>query len=290
VGVLPAARPFVTDPTPGRYLRRPLAVGELDERSRNHDERSRNWRRGRQESSEMGSRRSLAKSILAPTDTVGGFFKRRSVTDLAAKVGARSDWLRFARQVDPQPYPGLQRLGNRYGGYVVPLDLIDEGWICYSGGLGEDISFESVSYVTATVDGNDRFTFLPVGLWSTDSTVEFFVPANAGHVSHSILNLQKTNDSITATCRSLQSLMRELGHHRIDLLKLDVEGAEYEVLEPVFAGDLSCRVLCIDFHKVTSLDHMVVSVNRLRNAGYIPVHVYRTDVTFVQEPHHVGPS
>jgi FkbM family methyltransferase len=257
----------------------------------------------------MGSRRSLAKSIIAPTDTVGGLFKRRSVTDLAAKVRARSDWLRFARQVDPQPYPGLQRLGNRYGGYVVPLDLIDEGWICYSGGLGEDISFElelvarcrchiygfdpvpkSASYVTATVDGNDRFTFLPVGLWSTDSPVEFFVPANAGHVSHSILNLQKTNDSITATCRSLQSLMREFGHHRIDLLKLDVEGAEYEVLEPVFAGDLSCRVLCIDFHKVTSLDHMVVSVNRLRDAGYIPVHVYRTDVTFVQEPHHAGPS
>ena len=143
---------------------------------------------------------------------------------------------------------------------------------------------KSASYVTATVDGNDRFTFLPVGLWSTDSTFEFFVPANAGHVSHSILNLQRTNDSITATCRSLQSLMRELGH------PLDVEGAEYEVLEPVFAGGLSCRVLCIDFHKVTSLDHMVVSVNRLRDAGYIPVHVYRTDVTFVQEPHHAGPS
>jgi len=78
--------------------------------------------------------------------------------------------------------------------------------------------------------------------------------------------------------------MEELEHDRIDLLKLDVEGAEYDVLEPVFAGELSCRVLCIDFHNVTSLGHMVESVNRLRCVGYIPVHVYRTDVTFVREP------
>jgi len=257
----------------------------------------------------MGSRRSLAKSILAPTDTVGGLLRPRSVGDLAAKAQARIDWLRFARQVDPQPYPGLRRLGSRYGGYVVPLDLIDEGWIGYSGGLGEDISFElelvarcrchiygfdpvpkSITYVAATVDRNDRFTFFPVGLWSTDSTAEFYVPAKADHVSHSIVNLQGTNDSIMPTCRSLQSLMTELGHPRIDLLKLDVEGAEYEVLKPVFAGDLSCRVLCIDFHKVTSLDQMVASVNRLRDAGYVPVHVYQTDVTFVRKPHHAGAS
>jgi FkbM family methyltransferase len=257
----------------------------------------------------MGSRRSLAKSILAPTHSVGGLLRPRSVRELAAKVDVRIDWLRFARQVEPQPYPGLQRLGSGYGGYVVPLDLIGKGWICYSGGLGEDISFElelaarcrchiygfdpvpkSIAYVSATADGNDRFTLFPVGLWSTDSTVELFVPANGDHVSHSIVNLQGTNDSITATCRSLRSLMTELGHPRIDLLKLDVEGAEYEVLKPVFAGDLSCRVLCVDFHKVTSLDDMVASVNRLRDVGYVPVHVYRTDVTFVREPDHEGDS
>ena len=112
----------------------------------------------------------------------------------------------------------------------------------------------------------------------------FFAPASAEHVSHSIVNLQRTNDSITAQCRSLRSLMRELGHARVDLLKLDVEGAEYQVLEPVFSGELECRVLCIDFHKVESLRHMVDSVNRLRNLGYVPVHVYRTDVTLVRTP------
>jgi FkbM family methyltransferase len=234
----------------------------------------------------MGSRPSLAKSILAPTHSVGGLLRPRSVRELAAKVDARIDWLRF-----------------------VPIDLMGKGWICSSGGLGVDISFElelaarcrchiygfdpvpkSIAYVSATADGNDRFTLFPVGLWSTDSTVELFVPANGDHVSHSIVNLQGTNDSITATCRSLQSLMTELGHPRIDLLKLDVEGAEYEVLKPVFAGDLSCRVLCVDFHKVTSLDDMVASVNRLRDVGYVPVHVYWTDVTFVREPDHEGAS
>lgn len=241
--------------------------------------------------------------MLVPTGTLRGALRTRSVRELAERVQARIEWLRFARHIDPQPYPGLQRLGTRYGGYVVPLDLIDEGWICYSGGLGEDISFElelmdrrrchvygfdpvprAASHVASTVNGDDRFTFLPVGLWSTDSTLEFFAPASAEHVSHSIANLQRTNDSMTAPCRSLRSLMSELGHARIDLLKLDVEGAEYEVLEPVFSGELECRVLCIDFHKVTSLRDMVDSVNRLRDVGYVPVHVYRTDVTLVRKP------
>lgn len=35
---------------------------------------------------------------------------------------------------------------------------------------------------------------------------------------------------------------------------------------------------------------MVFTVNRLRDFGYVPVHVYRTDVTFVREPDHEGAS
>jgi hypothetical protein len=46
--------------------------------------------------------------------------------------------------------------------------------------------------------------------------------------------------------------------------------------------DSFCRVLCVAFHKVTALRHMVGSVKRLRALGYVPVHAYRTDVTFVR--------
>ena len=76
--------------------------------------------------------------------------------------------------------------------------------------------------------------------------------------------------------------MAELEHDRIDLLKLDVEGAEYEVLKPLLGGDLKVRVLCVDFHKVESIDHMARTVERLDALGYRPVHVHRTDVTMIR--------
>ena len=68
--------------------------------------------------------------------------------------------------------------------------------------------------------------------------------------------------------------MAELQHDRIDLLKLDVEGAEYEVLKPLFRGDLKVRVLCVDFHKVESIDQTARTVAAR--------HVHRTDVTMIR--------
>jgi FkbM family methyltransferase len=241
-------------------------------------------------------------NVLAPTHGLRDFRKTVRPDVAAQKVRSRVDWIRFGRKIELQPRDGLTRLGNAYGGYVVPLDLIDSDWICYSGGLGEDISFElelieatgcrvfgfdpiprAAAYVKRAAAENPRLEFRQVGLWSGDTTARFYAPTDSDHVSHSIANLQRTGAYIEAPCRSLVSLMKEFGHEHIDLLKLDVEGAEYEVLEPVFDGQLVVRVLCIDFHKVRSLDHMASAVRQLAEVGYAPVHVHRTDVTLVRD-------
>ena len=44
-----------------------------------------------------------------------------------------------------------------------------------------------------------------------EDVLEFFVPENPEHVSHSLLNLQKTEDSISVKVKRLSSLMKELG-------------------------------------------------------------------------------
>jgi FkbM family methyltransferase len=245
-------------------------------------------------------RRSSLRSVLGPTQGIGDIRKSVRPRIAVEKVRSRADWLRFARRIDVHPWHGLTRLGSGYGGYVIPLDLVDAESICYSGGLGEDISFElelvaatgcqmygfdptprAVAYAEGVAAENPRFEFFPVGLWSTDTTARFFRPADPAHASHSIAGLQGTNGYITAACRSLLSLMSELDHDRIDLLKLDVEGAEYEVLEPLLRGDVKVRVLCVDFHKVESIDHMARTVEQLNAVGYRPVHVHRTDVTMI---------
>jgi FkbM family methyltransferase len=239
--------------------------------------------------------------ILGPTHGLRELHKTLRPRTAAAKLRTRVDWLRFARRVPVEPWSGLVRLGSAYGGYVVPLDIVGSDWICYSGGLGEDVSFElalidatgcrvygfdpiprAAAYAEGVAAENPRFEFMPVGLWSTDTTARFYAPAHPDHVSHSIANLQLTDSFVTARCRSLPSLMSELGHGTIDLLKLDVEGAEYDVLEPLFARELEVRLLCIDFHKIRSIGHMAETVQRLVDLGYRVVHVHRTDVTFVR--------
>ena len=82
--------------------------------------------------------------------------------------------------------------------------------------------------------------------------------------------------------------MRELGHEHIDFLKLDIEGAEYEVLQSVLAGTVAPYVLCVEFHKTNGIRSvldgirpMVETVRKLNRRGYTPVWVDGYDVTFV---------
>jgi hypothetical protein len=78
--------------------------------------------------------------------------------------------------------------------------------------------------------------------------------------------------------------MTELGHHRIDLLKLDVEGAEYEILRSIVDNSIDVRIVCAEFHKVASVGTMISAVRDLAAAGFDATHVDGFDATFVRAP------
>src|SRR3546814_5498841 len=109
-------------------------------------------------------------------------------------------------------------------------------WVCYAGGVGEDVTFglgiidrfgwqvfafdptpRAIAYVADHAKEVKKFHFMPVGLWSEDATLRFYAPRDPTHVSHSIVNLQETESYFEARCRSIASLMAELGHDRLDL-------------------------------------------------------------------------
>jgi FkbM family methyltransferase len=233
----------------------------------------------------------------------GGELRKKLRPSVAfERVRDRVDWLRLARAIDVRPRPDLVRLGTAYGGYVIPRSLPQANWTCYSGGLGHDVSFEleligrygctvhgfdptprSIEYAEEVSEREPRFRVHPVGLFSEDSEQRFFSPRDSGHVSHSITNLQGTGTYFTATCRRIGSMMSELGHDRLDLLKLDVEGAEYAVLDSLVEDGIEPKVLLIDLHRNPTLEHAVSAVRSLIERGYAAVHVHRSDVTFVRE-------
>ena len=190
----------------------------------------------------------------------------------------------------------LRRLGTPYGGWTIPAGALSARSVCYCAGCGEDISFDlalidqfhcdvfafdptprAIQYVKANTGGNSHYHFNELGLWDKKAILKFFAPSNPQHVSHSLLNLQHTADYIEVPVERLSTIMRANQHEQLDLLKIDIEGAEYKVLDSVLADGLKIRVLCVEFDEYWHpLDSDYVKrirsyVQRLLSFGYVIV-------------------
>jgi FkbM family methyltransferase len=190
----------------------------------------------------------------------------------------------------------LKRIGTEYGGWVVPVSLLDSRSICYCLGCGEDISFDlglieafgcnvfafdpiprAIEYVRKVAGQNPQYHFSDIGLWDKEDRLRFYVPRNGAHVSHSLLNLQKTDKYIEVRVNRLSQIMKENNHQKIDLLKIDIEGAEYKVIDSIIEDSVDIRVICVEFDEYCNpLDNefktrIRSAVNRLIAKGYTTV-------------------
>jgi FkbM family methyltransferase len=194
----------------------------------------------------------------------------------------------------------MMRLGGSYGGWTVPRSLLSAESICYCVGVGDDIRFDlglidmvgcdvfafdptpsSVEFVGRTASNNAKYHFQPVGLWHENSRQRFYAPRNVAHRSYSIVNLQRTEQFFEAECRTLSTLMHGLGHSHLDLLKIDIEGAEYAVLDNILRENIKPRILCVEFDQPMPYRKTLAMIRRLSAEGYALVHRFSFDFTFV---------
>lgn len=206
------------------------------------------------------------------------------------------------RVIRTEPRTGLQRLGSSSCGWIVPVDILGPGAVCYCAGVGEDATFDfaladqlgcevysfdptprAIAYVKAFSPLPDAFHFLPIGLWSEGTDLRFYAPANPAHVSHSVKNLQATSEFFVAPCRTVSQVMAELGHKRLDVLKLDIEGAEHEVVRSLVRDGVECSVLCLEFDQPISLIEMAATLRRLRRNGFRVAVIDGWNFTFLHE-------
>jgi len=206
------------------------------------------------------------------------------------------------RIVKLEPYPGLTKVGVGWGSWTVPLSEIDRSSVCYLAGVGEDTTFDeelvgktgceahsfdptprAVRHIES-IDMPDGYFFHDYGVWSSDSTVKFFSPVDPARVSHSILNLQSTNEYFEAEVRSIKSIMDELGHTKLDVLKIDIEGAEYEVLESLIRDEVDVSYVCVDLDQPYPFIKTLRMLRRLRKHGYLPVAIDGWDICFARKP------
>ena len=160
-----------------------------------------------------------------------------------------------------------ERFGSQYGGWDVAVDYINANSVIYSFGVGEDVTFdiELINRFGVTVHAFDptpksidwvhgqnfpnNLVFHEYGIADFDGEINFYPPENSAHVSHTILDRAETsNQAITVPVKKLKTILQELDHHHIDLLKMDIEGAEYQVIDDLVRSDLRPMQLLVEFH------------------------------------------
>lgn len=182
-------------------------------------------------------------------------------------------------------------LGTFYGGWAIPQDYLNQESIAYTVGVGRDISFDlalvkefgckvfafdptpiAVQFM-AERKQPDGITFVPVGLSACDGTRTFFAPQIKEFDCFSKVIDTTAGVSAEIKCETLTfaSLMKSLGHDFIDLLKMDIEGFEYEVLIEMISSRALPRCLLVEFHHLTygiSIEETCKAVASLSAVGY----------------------
>ena len=180
-------------------------------------------------------------------------------------------------------------VGSSYGGWKMPDALIEPSWVCYCVGAGGDVSFdrELVERYGATVRAFDpvadyvrsaqaelqhpRFSVHQVAIATGDGPLRMQVTHDARSGSVSPAGLYESRDFIELPGRSLPSLMTELGDDRIDLLKLDIEGGEYDVLPTIDLNALGVQVFATQLHHTGSVRRARALIAVLAAQGYRPI-------------------
>jgi FkbM family methyltransferase len=200
--------------------------------------------------------------------------------------------------------------GNINAGFFVVPELLNKESIVYSFGVGEDMSFDEqvIANFGCTVYGFDptpksikfvegkgpieHYTFLPVGIFDEDGVKRFFLPDNADYVSGSFLEKKTENvaeaNSVVVPVKKFSTIVRELGHTRIGVLKLDIEGSEYSVLDDIFESGIPIDQICIEFHhrfKGVGIGMTQEAISKINKNGFLIAGIsdQKEEYTFVAQ-------
>lgn len=146
------------------------------------------------------------------------------------------------------------------------------------------------AYPLEWTDGS-HFRFAPYALWHEAKKMRFFMPADHSHVSHSLINFQndykQTSDHIEVDAIRLSDLLAQEKLSAPVLMKLDIEGAEIEVLQSMIEDGIRPRQLLVEYDELIvrtrpAMDRVNGSIAMLTANRYVCRH-YDGDSNFLFE-------
>ncbi len=124
----------------------------------------------------------------------------------------------------------------------------------------------------------ETISYIDTGVWSSNTKIRFYKPANDSYPSHSIGLFSTSNEYVEVPVDRLANLMKKLGHPTIDLLKMEIEGAEYEVLNTIVEDRPDVKMILVEFDELFHakdfryLFRIKKTTQSLISAGYTLAH------------------
>ena len=199
----------------------------------------------------------------------------------------------------------LKRLGapNSICQWTICPNGLDSKSVVYSGGLGSDITFEhdvakrfgcdlvlydpsptGVNTMSLPENKIPQFRFYPVALAAHTGKLTMAPPLN-GVGDSWFAAPGRGPGNLELNCVDLQTFMKQNGHEYIDLLKMDIEGSEYEVIDDLLRRRIPVRQICVEFHHGTlptiPRRRTIASILKLLTYGYRLVNQAGNDHTFI---------
>lgn len=231
----------------------------------------------------------------------------------------------------------MNKLGTNYGGWYVPSDMkLNESSVVYSGGVGEDISFDllleskykckiylidptsrakkhydevkqyyknNTVLTNTTFTGNiqndyhlciksltpnfDNFKYINMGLWKGKEELKFYKQTNDQYVSQSLVENMFGKDYDIVKVDSIKNIMKKEGNEKIDLLKLDIEGAEIEAVNQMLDDKIFPNYVLIEFDLLLKnkdpYDKTKQLIERMMRDNYIILKNDNLNITFARK-------
>ena len=217
------------------------------------------------------------------------------------RLSGRELWLHPDVRIDTCSSDGLQFCQS----------FLDQNSVVYSLGVGDSIAFDLqiIKNCGSTVHAFDptpfsvewigrqalprQFVFHKWAIAGSDGVIRMTRRVSRkGRKSKvmwtAILDNPGDSEIIEVPCFTLQTIMEKLNHERLDLVKMDVEGAEYEIIESLLNMPNRPSQLLVEFHHRfpgIGLAKTAKCIEDLRAAGYRLFAISSTgrEVGFVHE-------
>ena len=196
----------------------------------------------------------------------------------------------------------LEFHGSGYGGWAILGDSLDAHSIVYSLGVGKDVSFDlaiigkygcnvfaydptprAVAFVAENVR-DQRFRMHACAVAEREGQMKLSSPPRhmRDQISCSAHAGDASGDSFEVPCTTVNRLWMQNNHSRCDVLKMDIEGCEFAVIDQGIRDGWIRRVdqLMVEFHHFLpgcSIAQVRRAVAQLKQAGFSIAWISRTN-------------